>query len=88
MKVVRDLAMSVTSFHWELYPWAIYSVLALALASFTYSRGLPLTLRSALYPILGERVWGWWGHTSDTLAVFAALFGLATSLGFGTELPI
>ena len=81
----RDLGMAATIFHWALHPWAIYAVLALALAFFTYNRGLPLTLRSAFYPILGERVWGWWGHIIDTLAVFATLFGLATSLGFGTE---
>jgi BCCT family betaine/carnitine transporter len=58
---------------------------ALALALFTYNKGLPLTMRSAFYPILGERVWGWWGHIIDTLAVFATLFGLATSLGFGAQ---
>jgi len=81
----RNLAMAATIFHWALHPWAIYAVLALALAFFTYNRGLPLTLRSAFYPILGERVWGWWGHIIDTVAVFATLFGLATSLGFGTE---
>jgi len=81
----RDLGMAAAIFHWGLHPWAIYAVLALALAFFTYNRGLPLTLRSAFYPILGERVWGWWGHIIDTLAVFATLFGLATSLGFGTE---
>ena len=81
----RNLGMAATIFHWALHPWAIYAVVALALAFFTYNRGLPLTLRSAFYPILGERVWGWWGHMIDTLAVFATLFGLATSLGFGTE---
>jgi BCCT family betaine/carnitine transporter len=81
----RNLGMAATIFHWALHPWAIYAVVALALAFFTFNRGLPLTLRSAFYPILGERVWGWWGHIIDTLAVFATLFGLATSLGFGTE---
>ncbi len=81
----RDLAMAATIFHWALHPWAIYAIVALSLAFFTFNRGLPLTLRSAFYPILGERVWGWWGHTIDILAVFATLFGLATSLGFGTE---
>ncbi|PCJ95996.1 MAG: BCCT transporter [Hyphomicrobiales bacterium] len=81
----RDLAMAATIFHWALHPWAIYAVVALALAFFSFNRGLPLTLRSAFYPLLGERIWGWWGHTIDILAVFATLFGLATSLGFGTE---
>ncbi|WP_299867502.1 BCCT family transporter [uncultured Hoeflea sp.] len=78
-------AMAATIFHWGLHPWAIYAVVALALAFFSYNRGLPLTLRSAFYPLLGEKVWGWPGHVIDTLAVFATLFGLATSLGFGAE---
>jgi BCCT family betaine/carnitine transporter len=81
----RDLGMAATIFHWGLHPWAIYAIVALALALFTYNKGLPLTMRSAFYPIFGERVWGWTGHIIDILAVFATLFGLATSLGFGAE---
>ncbi|MEM8662664.1 MAG: BCCT family transporter [Pseudomonadota bacterium] len=81
----RELAMGATIFHWGLHPWSIYAIVALALAFFAYNRGLPLTLRSAFYPLLGEKVWGWPGHVIDTLAVFATLFGLATSLGFGAE---
>ncbi|QEA39522.1 BCCT family transporter [Pistricoccus aurantiacus] len=77
------LGMAATIFHWGLHPWAIYAVVALALAIFSYNKGLPLTMRSIFYPILGERVWGWPGHVIDILAVFATLFGLATSLGFG-----
>ncbi|MCY0094094.1 BCCT family transporter [Hoeflea ulvae] len=84
----RANAMAATIFHWGLHPWAIYAVVALALSFFSYNRGLPLTLRSAFYPLLGERVWGWPGHVIDTLAVFATLFGLATSLGFGAEQAI
>ena len=79
------LGMAATIFHWGLHPWAIYAVVALALALFSYNKGLPLTLRSAFYPIFGERVWGWTGHVIDTLAVFSTLFGLATSLGFAAE---
>ncbi|MEO0823657.1 MAG: BCCT family transporter [Pseudomonadota bacterium] len=79
----RRMALAATSYHWALHPWAIYAIVALALALFTYNKGLPLTIRSAFYPIFGERVWGWTGHIIDTLAVFATLFGLATSLGFG-----
>jgi len=81
----QRLGMAATIFHWGLHPWAIYAVVALALALFSYNKGLPLTLRSAFYPIFAERVWGWTGHIIDTLAVFATLFGLATSLGFGAE---
>jgi BCCT family betaine/carnitine transporter len=85
VEAARSVAMAATIFHWGLHPWAIYAVVALGLAFFTYNRGLPLTIRSAFYPIFGERVWGWFGHVIDTLAVFATLFGLATSLGFGAE---
>ena len=81
----RRMALAATSYHWALHPWAIYSVVALALALFSYNKGLPLSIRSAFYPLLGERVWGWWGHVIDTVAVFATLFGLATSLGFGAQ---
>jgi BCCT family betaine/carnitine transporter len=84
-EAAQRLGMAATILHWGLHPWALYSVVALALALFSYNKGLPLTLRSAFYPILGDRVWGWWGHIIDTLAVFATLFGLATSLGFGAE---
>lgn len=78
-----SLGMAATIFHWGLHPWAIYAVVALALALFSFNKGLPLTMRSVFYPILGERVWGWPGHVIDILAVFATLFGLATSLGLG-----
>ncbi|HMB11701.1 BCCT family transporter [Saliniramus sp.] len=78
-----SLGMAATIYHWGLHPWAIYATVALALALFSFNKGLPLTIRSAFYPLLGERVWGWWGHAIDTIAVFATLFGLATSLGFG-----
>ncbi|MFV1492034.1 BCCT family transporter [Phaeobacter sp. JH18-32] len=77
------LGMAATIYHWGLHPWAIYAIVALSLALFSFNKGLPLTIRSAFYPIFGERVWGWTGHIIDILAVFATLFGLATSLGFG-----
>ena len=81
----RQMGLAATIYHWGLHPWAIYAIVALALALFSYNKGLPLTIRSAFYPIFGERVWGWTGHIIDVLAVFATLFGLATSLGFGAQ---
>ncbi len=78
-----DLAMAATIFHWGFHAWAIYAVIALALAFFSFNCRLPLTLRSAFYPLLGERCWGWPGHVIDTFAVLATIFGLATSLGLG-----
>lgn len=83
IEAARAMGMAATIFHWGLHPWAIYAVVGLALAFFHYNHGLPLTVRSAFYPLFGDRVWGWLGHTIDTLAVFATLFGLATSLGLG-----
>jgi len=85
VEAARAMGMAATIFHWGLHPWAIYAVVALALALFTYNKGLPLTIRSMFYPLFGERVWGWTGHVIDVLAIVATLFGLATSLGFGAQ---
>ncbi|MBA4264375.1 MAG: BCCT transporter [Comamonadaceae bacterium] len=81
----RRLAMAATIYHWGLHPWAIYAILALGLALFSFNKGLPLTIRSVFYPLLGERIWGWPGHVIDILAVLATMFGLATSLGLGAS---
>lgn len=78
-------AMGVTYFHWGLHPWAIYAVVGLGLAFFAYNRGLPLTIRSIFYPILGNRIYGRWGDLIDVLSVLATLMGLATSLGLGVS---
>lgn len=85
VEAARRMAMAATIFHWGLHPWAIYALVALSLALFAYNKGLPMTPRAMFHPILGERVWGWPGHAIDILAVFATLFGLATSLGFGAQ---
>ncbi len=77
--------LAATIFHFGLHPWAAYAVVALSLALFTYNKQLPLSLRSAFYTILGDRVWGWPGHVIDIIAVFATLFGLTTSLGLGAQ---
>ncbi len=79
------MAFAATVFHWGVTPWAIYAVVGLALAFFTFNKGLPLTIRSAFYPLLGDRVWGWPGHVIDLVAVVSTLFGLATSLGLGAK---
>lgn len=76
-------AMKITFFHWGLHAWAIYAVVALSLAYFSYRHKLPLLPRSALYPLIGERIYGPIGHTVDTFAVLGTMFGVATSLGFG-----
>jgi choline/glycine/proline betaine transport protein len=81
---MRD-SMGITFLHWGLHAWAIYAIVALALAFFAFNRKLPLSFRSVFYPILGDRIDGWMGDLIDILAVLATLFGLATSLGLGAS---
>lgn len=84
-EVARAAGMSAAIFHWGLHAWAIYGIVGLALAFFCFNRGMPLTLRSAFFPLIGTRVWGPIGHFIDIVGVLATLFGLAVSLGFGAE---
>lgn len=76
-------ALRITFFHWGIHAWAIYAVVALSLAYFSFRQGLPLTIRSSLYPLIGKRTYGPIGHAVDTFAVLGTLFGVATSLGLG-----
>ena len=78
-------AMATTFFHWGLHPWGIYALMALALSFFSYNKKLPLSLRSAFYPIFKEKIYGTLGDVIDTFAVLSTLFGLATSLGLGIQ---
>ncbi len=79
------LGMASAIHHWGIHAWAIYAVVAVSVAFASYNLGLPLTLRSGFYPLMGKAVWGPFGHCIDILAVFATLFGLATSLGLGAR---
>ncbi|RXJ99128.1 choline transporter [Arcobacter sp. CECT 8986] len=76
-------ALRITFFHWGLHAWAIYAIVAIILAFFSYRHNLPLTLRSALYPLIGDKIYGPIGHAVDIFAVIGTLFGIATSLGYG-----
>jgi len=76
-------AIAQTFFHWGFHPWAVYGLVGLGLAFFSFNRGLPLTFRSIFWPLLGDRIYKWPGHLIDLVTVFATLFGLATSLGLG-----
>jgi len=78
-------AMKTTFLHWGLHPWAVYTLVALALAFFAYNRGAPLSIRALFYPVLGEKIHGFWGNLIDILATVATLFGVATSLGLGVS---
>ena len=78
-------AMDVTFLHWGFHPWAVYTMVGLALAFFAFNKGLPLSIRSIFYPVLGEKIHGAAGNTIDVLATVATLFGVATSLGLGVQ---
>ena len=78
-------AMAATFFHWGIHPWAVYAIVGLGVAFFSYNKGLPLTIRSLFYPLIGNKIYGLMGHLIDILAVLATLTGLATSLGLGVS---
>jgi choline/glycine/proline betaine transport protein len=80
-----QVALGLTYYHWGIHPWGIYALVGISLAFFAYNRGLPLTIRSIFYPLLGDRIYGFWGNLIDILSVLATLFGLATSLGLGVK---
>ncbi|MCJ8501830.1 BCCT family transporter [Desulfatitalea alkaliphila] len=80
-----QVALGLTYYHWGIHPWGIYALVGISLAFFAYNRGLPLTIRSIFYPLLGEKIYGFWGNLIDVLSVLATLFGLATSLGLGVK---
>ncbi len=76
-------AMRYSFFHWGIHPWAIYTIVSLSIAYFSFRRGMPALISSCFYPVLGERTFRLPGNIVDVLAVFATVFGTATSLGFG-----
>ena len=78
-------AMNFTFLHWGFHAWGVYALVGLSLAYFTYSHGLPLTIRSVFYPLMGDKIYGKRGDIIDIFAVLATLFGLATSLGLGVQ---
>ena len=80
-----QVALGLTYYHWGIHPWGIYALVGLSLAFFAYNRGLPLTIRSIFHPLLGDKIYGFWGNLIDILSVMATLFGLATSLGLGVK---
>ncbi|KJM63407.1 choline transporter [Pluralibacter gergoviae] len=78
-----SMAMQLTFFHWGLHPWSVFIIVALALSYFSYRKNLPLTLRSILYPWIGDRIYGPIGHTIDILTVVVTAFGISQTLGMG-----
>lgn len=74
-------AMQIAFFHWGFHIWAIYGLVGLVLAYFAFRHGLPLSIRSALYPLIKDRIYGPIGHTVDVFAILGTMFGIATTLG-------
>ena len=74
-------AMQIAYFHWGFHIWAIYAVVGISLAYFSFRHGLPLSMRSTLYPLIGDKIYGPIGHTVDVFAIVGTMFGIATSLG-------
>ncbi len=78
-----SFAMTYSFFHWGVHPWAIYIIMSLSIAYFSFRRGMPPLISSCFYPLLGEGIYRFPGYLIDILAVFATIFGVATSLGLG-----
>lgn len=78
-------SMKLVFFHWGLSAWAIYAVVAVILGYFAFRHGLPLTLRSALYPLIGNKIYGVCGHLVDIFAVLGTIIGVSTTLGMGVQ---
>ncbi|WP_353140349.1 BCCT family transporter [Pseudopedobacter sp.] len=76
-------AQLYTFFHWGIHAWAIYGIVGLSLAYFSYRYKLPLSLRSCLYPLLKNKINGRWGNAIDVFALCSTFFGITTTLGFG-----
>ncbi len=79
------IGMAGAIFHWGLHGWALFAIMGLSMALFSYNMGMPFSIRSVFYPVFGNRVWGWTGHLIETLVVFCTLFALAVSIGLGAE---
>ncbi|MEC9491342.1 BCCT family transporter [Flexistipes sp.] len=78
-------AMDITFLHWGLHPWGVYTIVGLSLAFFSFNKNLPLSIRTAFYPVFGEKIYGGIGNVIDIIATVATLFGVATSLGLGVQ---
>lgn len=74
-------AMQIAFFHWGFHIWAIYGLVGLVMAYFAFRHGLPMSMRSAFYPLIGDKIYGSIGHIIDVFAILGTMFGIATTLG-------
>ncbi|XP_067026316.1 glycine betaine transporter 1-like [Acropora muricata] len=78
-------AINLTLFHWGIHGWIVYVVVGLLLAFVSYRKGLPMTIRSCFYPLIGDKIYGWMGDAVDIFSVVCTMFGVCTSLGIGCQ---
>ena len=76
-------AINITLFHWGVHAWVVYSLVGILMGLASYRQGLPMTIRSCFYPLIGDRIYGWIGDVIDILSVIVTMFGVCTSLGLG-----
>ena len=81
---LAQLAINITLYHWGLHGWIVYTIIGVLLALVGHRLGLPLTMKSCFYPLIGDQIFGWPGDLIDSISIIATLFGVCTSLGLGT----
>ena len=85
MKTKTLLAINITLFHWGLHGWIVYCLVGLVLALMSHREGLPMTMKSCFYPLIGDRIFGWMGDLIDVVSIMTTMFGVCTSLGLGAR---
>ena len=81
---VAQWAINLTLFHWGIHGWIVYVMVAIILGFLTFRKGMPMTMKSCFYPLIGDRIYGWLGDFIDIFSILTTLFGVCTSLGLGT----
>ena len=82
---IAQIAINIALFHWGLHGWIVYSLVGLVLGLMSHREGLPMTMKSCFYPLIGDKIFGWMGDFIDIISVLTTLFGVCTSLGLGTR---
>lgn len=80
-----QIAINITLYHWGIHGWIVYCLVGLLLGLVSYREGLPMTMKSCFYPLIGDKIFGWMGDLIDTVSILTTLFGVCTSLGLGTR---
>lgn len=78
-------SINVTMYHWGVHAWIVYSIIGVSLGFLSYCKGLPMTIKTTFFPLIGDKIWGWLGEFIDFVAAVCTLFGITTSLGLGAQ---